>query len=123
MTSKLEPEERKALLSALEDTGWRAADGQDALIKRLLFKDFSAAWGFMSQAALCAEKMDHHPDWRNVYNKLEITLTTHDCGGVSVLDIELAGALDSLAEGVAEVDRDIGRPVMRLTEPVEKDDD
>lgn len=117
MTSKLDPEERKALLSGLEDTGWRAADSQDALIKRLLFPDFSAAWGFMSQAALCAEKMDHHPDWRNVYRTLEITLTTHDCGGVSVLDIELAGALDKLAEGVAEVDRDIGRPLMRLVEP------
>lgn len=116
MTDKLDAEERKALLSALEDSGWRAAEGADAMVKRLLFPDFSAAWGFMSQAALCAEKMEHHPDWRNVYNKLEITLSTHDCGGVSVLDIELARALDALAEGVAEVDRDIGRPLMRLTE-------
>ncbi|KEO52642.1 4a-hydroxytetrahydrobiopterin dehydratase [Thioclava pacifica] len=122
MTSKLDTDERKALLSGLEDTGWRAAEGQDALIKRLLFKNFSAAWGFMSQAALSAEKMDHHPDWRNVYNKVEITLTTHDCGGVSVLDIELAGALDALADGVAEVDRDIGRPLMRLVETPEDED-
>ncbi|MBD3802177.1 MAG: 4a-hydroxytetrahydrobiopterin dehydratase [Thioclava sp.] len=119
MTSKLDAEERKALLGALEDSGWRAAEEGDAMSKRLIFKDFSAAWGFMSRAALCAETMNHHPDWRNVYNKLEITLSTHDCGGVSVLDIELARALDALAEGVAEVDRDIGRPLMRLADHVE----
>jgi 4a-hydroxytetrahydrobiopterin dehydratase len=116
MTTKLDSEERKALLRGLEDTGWRAAESADALVKRLMFKDFSAAWGFMSQAALCAEKMDHHPDWRNVYNKVELTLSTHDCGGVSVLDIELARALDALADDDCEVDRDIGRPIMRLAD-------
>jgi 4a-hydroxytetrahydrobiopterin dehydratase len=118
MTTKLDLEERKALLRGLDDTGWRAADTEDALVKRLKFKDFSAAWGFMSQAALCAEKMDHHPDWRNVYNTLEVTLMTHDCGGVSVLDIELARALDALAGDQGEVDRDIGRPLMRLADGV-----
>ena len=123
MTSKLDPEERKALLLALEDTGWRATDDGDAMIKRLLFRDFSDAWGFMAEVALLAEKMDHHPDWRNVYKTLEITLTTHDCSGLSVLDIELARAIDGLAEGRGEVDRDIGRPLMRLADSAADSED
>lgn len=113
MVEKLTPEERAALLVALEETGWRAAPDGDGITKRLLFKGFSDAWGFMSQVALCAERMDHHPDWRNVWNRVEITLSTHSCDGLSVLDVELARALDKLAGGV-EVDRDIGRPMSRV---------
>ncbi len=119
MISKLDTGERKALLRDLEKTGWRAVERGDGLVKRLLFRDFSAAWGFMSEVALCAEKMDHHPDWRNVYRTVEITLSTHDCGGLSVLDIELARVIDSIAEPRGKVDRDIGHPVQRLIDEAE----
>ena len=74
--------------------GWKRAGS--AISKTFTFKDFVAAWGFMSRVALLAEKRNHHPDWRNVWNKVEITLTTHDAGGLSTLDFELARTIDRM---------------------------
>src|SRR5208282_1702935 len=76
--------------------GWAELPGRDAIKKSFQFKDFNQAWGFMSKVALLAEKMDHHPEWFNVYNKVEITLSTHDSGGLSQRDIKLAQAIDKL---------------------------
>ena len=70
--------------------GWRAVDDRDAIEKEFRFKDFNAAFGFMSRVALYAERNDHHPEWFNVYNRVEITLTTHDAGGVSDKDVAMA---------------------------------
>ena len=96
MVAKLTGDERTRAIAALK--GWReAADGRDAIRKEFKFKDFNAAFGFMSRVALMAEKMDHHPEWFNVYNKVEITLSTHDAGGLSERDIKLAQFIDSLA--------------------------
>lgn len=79
--------------------GWRASDGdRDAIRKTFKFSDFKTAWAFMSGAALKAEQMDHHPEWFNVYNRVEVTLTTHDADGVTARDTELAGFMDALAE-------------------------
>ena len=78
-------------------TEWRPAEGRDAIVRSLKFRNFSEAFGFMAEIALVAEKMDHHPEWSNVYNWVEITLTTHDAGGLSQRDIDMAGAIDALA--------------------------
>ncbi|WP_151720634.1 4a-hydroxytetrahydrobiopterin dehydratase [Gemmobacter serpentinus] len=93
---------RAEALPALITSGWHPVAGQDALRKVLKFRTFSEAWGFMTRAALTAEKLNHHPDWRNVYNLVDITLTTHDCKGLSELDLKLARAMNRLAAG-AEV--------------------
>lgn len=77
--------------------GWSAVDGRDAIRKVFEFADFSAAWGFMSRVALKAEAMDHHPEWFNVYNKVDVTLATHDAGGVTQKDVDLAGFMDGIA--------------------------
>jgi 4a-hydroxytetrahydrobiopterin dehydratase len=77
--------------------GWRAAEGRDAVAKSFAFKDFKAAFGFMTQVALKAEQMDHHPEWFNVYNKVDVTLATHDANGVTALDVELAKFIDATA--------------------------
>ncbi|HTK35972.1 MAG TPA: 4a-hydroxytetrahydrobiopterin dehydratase [Caulobacteraceae bacterium] len=77
--------------------GWRSVSGRDALTKDFRFADFSAAFGFMTRVALAAEAMDHHPEWTNAYNRVEITLTTHSSGGVTALDLALARAIDRLA--------------------------
>ena len=74
--------------------GWSVADGQ--LRRSFKFGDFSAAWAFMSRVALLAEKLDHHPDWSNSYNRVEITLTTHDAGGLTARDVKLAQAIDAI---------------------------
>ncbi len=95
MAKKLDAAERHAALARLD--GWRAVEGRDAITKTFTFKSFNAAWGFMSQIALAAEKMDHHPEWCNVYNRVEITLTTHDCGGLSQRDIDLAQIIETCA--------------------------
>ncbi len=75
---------------------WAMVPGRDALHRGFRFADFSAAWGFMARVALLAQQHDHHPEWSNVYNKVEITLTTHDAGGLSTRDIALAQAIDLL---------------------------
>jgi 4a-hydroxytetrahydrobiopterin dehydratase len=90
---KLEIKEREAALAQL--SGWRAVEGRDAIAREFRFKDFNAAFGFMTRAALLAEKMDHHPEWFNVYNRVEVTLSTHDAGGVTENDIEMAKAMNS----------------------------
>jgi len=77
--------------------GWHAAQGRDAIIKEYRFRDFNAAFGFMSRVALKAETMDHHPEWSNVYNRVEVLLTTHDAGGVTDLDLTLARFIDEAA--------------------------
>ncbi len=83
---------------ALENLpGWTHAPTRDAITKSFRFKDFSAAWGFMSQVALAAEKADHHPEWTNVYNRVDVLLTTHDCNGLSARDVALAAVMDGLA--------------------------
>lgn len=76
---------------------WRAVDGRDAISRRFVFADFNAAWGFMSRVALQAERMDHHPEWFNVYRTVDVTLSTHDAGGVTRLDVELARFCDACA--------------------------
>lgn len=79
-------------------TGWSVKTGdRDAIEKTFKFADFKTAFGFMSSCALKAEQMDHHPEWFNVYNRVEVTLTTHDADGVTALDVELAGFMDALA--------------------------
>ncbi|AXK82525.1 4a-hydroxytetrahydrobiopterin dehydratase [Pseudolabrys taiwanensis] len=95
MAQKLGPDARKAALSKLE--GWADVPGRDAITKTFVFKNFNAAFGFMTRAALVAEKMDHHPEWFNVYKTVEVTLATHDAGGVTALDIKLAEAMDRIA--------------------------
>jgi 4a-hydroxytetrahydrobiopterin dehydratase len=84
-----------AAIARLE--GWRAVEGRDAIIKEYRFKDFNAAFGFMSRVALHAEKADHHPEWSNVYNRVEVTLSTHDSGGVTDKDVALAHFMDEAA--------------------------
>jgi 4a-hydroxytetrahydrobiopterin dehydratase len=78
--------------------GWTKAQGsRDAITRTVKFDDFNAAFGFMTRVALKADKMDHHPEWFNVYNKVEIVLTTHDCDGVSALDVEMARFINDAA--------------------------
>ncbi len=78
---------------------WTMLPDRDAIRRTLKFTDFSAAWGFMSRVALLAEAQDHHPEWENVYNRVTITLTTHDTGGLSERDVKLASSIDRLAQG------------------------
>lgn len=78
-------------------SGWKAAEGRDAISKQFKFADFSAAFAFMARVALKAEQMDHHPEWANVYNKVDVTLSTHDAGGVTALDVKLAQFMDDIA--------------------------
>ena len=77
--------------------GWEMVDGKDAITKTFKFKNFSQAWAFMSRVSLLAEKMNHHPEWFNVYNRVEVTLNTHDVGGLSALDFKLAASMDLYA--------------------------
>ncbi len=93
-----------ALLTETERThfaedlpGWRPVEGRDAIAKRFVFKDFNHAFGFMARVALVAEKMDHHPEWSNVYRTVDVVLSTHDAGGLTALDVELAKAMDRIA--------------------------
>jgi len=86
--------ERAALPATLPD--WRLVPGRDAIRREFRFADFSAAWAFMTRVALLAERHDHHPDWHNVWNRVEIELSTHDAGGLSARDIALAKAIDAL---------------------------
>ncbi len=113
MAELLTDAERQSDLPALGETGWNAVEGRDAIRKIWKFKSFSEAWGFMSRAALQAEKLNHHPEWSNIYNVVDVTLTTHDCEGLSALDLTLAKRMDKIA-GAAEVQRDHGEPVACL---------
>lgn len=113
MAQLLTEAERAAGLPTLGETGWAAVEGRDAIRKIWKFRSFSEAWGFMSRAALAAEKLNHHPEWTNIYNVVDVTLTTHDCDGLTALDLDLAGRMDRIA-GAAEVQRDHGEPVTCL---------
>ena len=93
MTQKMNDTDRAALL----DAGWEMVDGRDAIHKTFVFKNFVEAFGFMARAALWAEKLNHHPEWSNVYKTVEVTLTTHDIDGLSELDGKLAAKMDALA--------------------------
>ena len=95
MRQKLVGAARNAALGKL--AGWNEVPGRDAITKKFVFHDFNAAFGFMTRAALVAEKLDHHPEWFNVYKTVDVTLSTHDAGGVTELDIKLAEAMDRLA--------------------------
>ena len=110
--------------------GWRTVDGRDAIQRSLRFADFSAAFGFMTRVALAAEAMDHHPEWSNVYNRVEVLLSTHDAGGVTALDVELAHVIDRIAAAAASACALPGRatsvgwssgvvPAARPTSPIE----
>ena len=95
MAAKLDAAARKSALGALK--GWTEVSGRDAITKKFAFKDFNQAFGFMTRVALVAEKMDHHPEWFNVYKTVEVTLSTHDAGGLTELDVKLASEMDRLA--------------------------
>ena len=95
MRQKLSGAARKAALAKLN--GWTEVAGRDAITKKFVFADFNAAFGFMTRVALVAEKLDHHPEWFNVYKTVEVTLATHDAGGVTELDVTLAEAIDRIA--------------------------
>jgi 4a-hydroxytetrahydrobiopterin dehydratase len=99
MAEKLTGSARTAALAKL--SGWSEVKGRDAITRQFEFSDFNEAFGFMVRAALVAEKLDHHPEWFNVYNKVEVTLATHDAGGVTERDIKLAQAMDRLAKAIA----------------------
>lgn len=92
---RLSPQRRAEALQML--SAWTLEEGREAISRSLRFKDFNAAFGFMSRVALAAEKLDHHPEWSNVYNRVDITLATHDAGGLTELDVTLAGMIDRLA--------------------------
>jgi 4a-hydroxytetrahydrobiopterin dehydratase len=96
MVQKLDPAARARALAELE--GWKDVVGRDAIQRTFTFPDFNAAFGFMSRVALMAEKTDHHPEWFNVYNRVEVTLATHDCGGVSERDVTLARFMNANAK-------------------------
>lgn len=95
MVHKLSDKELAQELSTLK--GWKKLTERSAIFKSFKFGDFNEAWGFMSRIALLAEKADHHPEWFNVYNKVEVTLTTHDAGGISERDIQMARKIDRIA--------------------------
>ena len=95
MAERLSAEARKSALKGLP--GWTEVAGREAITRTFIFKDFNEAFGFMCRAALEAEKRDHHPEWRNVYKTVEVVLATHDAGGVTALDIELAAAMNAIA--------------------------
>ena len=95
MAERLSAEARKAALKGLP--GWKEVEGRDAIARTFVFKDFNEAFGFMSRAALVAEKNDHHPEWRNVYKTVDVVLATHDANGVTQRDVELAKAMNAIA--------------------------
>ena len=92
----LSPDARAAAMEKLRK--WKSVTGRDAITRKFEFANFSEAFAFMTRAALLAEKMDHHPEWFNVYNKVEVTLSTHDAGGVTQHDIDMASAMDDYAK-------------------------
>jgi len=95
MADRLTGDARTQALADLD--GWSEVEGRDAIVKTFRFKTFDQAFGFMARCALKAEAMDHHPEWFNVYNKVEVTLSTHDAGGLTKLDVALAAFMDRAA--------------------------
>lgn len=98
MTEKLSDETRNTVLQPLFDNDWAMTEGRDAIHKTYVFPDFVDAFGWMTRVAIWAEKWNHHPEWDNVYKTVNVTLTTHDAGGLSALDAKLARKMDGLAE-------------------------
>ena len=94
MTAKLAGKARTQALATIK--GWKKVRGRDAIQKSFKFADFNEAWGFMTRVAMAAEKADHHPEWSNVYKRVDIVLTTHEAGGISARDVDLAAAIDKL---------------------------
>ncbi len=97
MVEQLSEAERADALDGLPE--WDFDEARDAITRTIVFTDFAEAFGFMAQVAILAERMDHHPEWSNVYNRVDILLTTHDAGGLSERDVELAGAIDGILGG------------------------
>lgn len=97
MTGRLVGAERSAAIKALEMSGWEALEDRDAIRKSFAFKNFSEAFGWMARVALLAEKVNHHPEWSNVYNRVEVVLATHSAGGLTELDVKLAKGMDRLS--------------------------
>lgn len=97
MTGTLTGDDRAAALAELAE--WREVEGRDAIARDFVFKTFNQAFGFMTRCALAAERMNHHPEWFNVYNRVEVTLSTHDAGGLTARDVELAKKMDRFANG------------------------
>lgn len=95
MAERMSAEARKSALKGLN--GWKEIAGREAIERTFVFKDFNEAFGFMCRAALAAEKSDHHPEWRNVYKTVDVVLSTHDAGGVTARDVELAKAMNAIA--------------------------
>ncbi|KAJ0392481.1 hypothetical protein P43SY_004012 [Pythium insidiosum] len=98
--TRLSDAERKVALQQLT-SAWQLVEGRDAIQRTFQFEDFNAAWSFMSRTALLAEQMNHHPEWFNVYNRVEVTLSTHDCSGLSKNDVRMALAMNEYAEQLA----------------------
>ena len=93
---QLTPEERNDVLPPLRERGWTEVEGRDAIHKTYVFKDFNEAFGFMSRVALRAEEKGHHPEWFNVWNRVEVTWSTHDASGLTRLDVDMANWMDHL---------------------------
>lgn len=92
-------EQRTSLLQPLlSSCGWSMVEGRDAIYREFLFKSFNEAFGFMTRVALLADKMDHHPEWFNVYNKVQVTMSTHDCSGLSERDVKLANFMNEISK-------------------------
>ncbi len=102
MRAKLEGDQRNDVLKQLQSNGWKLVDNRDALSKTFIFKNFNQAFGFMTRVALLAEKLDHHPEWFNVYNKVEVTLSTHDMNGLSTHDAQMAQFMDRCVSGTTD---------------------
>jgi 4a-hydroxytetrahydrobiopterin dehydratase len=100
MAERLDTAARAEGLTALP--GWAVVDGRDAITRSFRFANFNQAWGFMSRVALVAESLDHHPEWFNVWNRVDVTLSTHDAGGLTALDLRLASAMDRIAASTGE---------------------
>lgn len=94
----LDKASRSTVIPQLNESGWKLVDGRDAIMKNYVFTDFVEAFDFMTRVAVEAEKVNHHPEWFNVYNRVDVTLATHDCGGLSQLDVNMARKMDELSQ-------------------------
>ncbi|MDE0307261.1 MAG: 4a-hydroxytetrahydrobiopterin dehydratase [Albidovulum sp.] len=96
MPNRLDQESRKELLGPIFNSGWEMVEGRDALCKRFQFKNFSEAFGWMTRVAMFAEKINHHPEWANVYGRVDVTLATHSASGITELDLRMAKKMEAL---------------------------